>query len=455
MTGRPFPSDLFAGSRFAVVGLGRNGHAVVKALLGMGAEVQAWDDKSPPAPDAYGTQGENSRFTAAPLDDLTGFEALILSPGIPHRLPSPHPVAVKARDAGIPILSDAEILYRAVRKAGSKARFASITGTNGKSTTTALLAHMLDKAGVPVLAGGNLGTASLALPLLPDDGVYVIEMSSYMLERLDQYHAATACLLNLTPDHLDRHGDMAGYAAAKRHVFDNMTPDDLAVIGVDDAYTRAEASTLIAEGLNVVTISVHDETIVAPVAKVLEAAPTLPGAHNLQNALVARAMAKHLGLDDRGIETGLITYPGLPHRQALVGVVDGIRFINDSKATNAEAAEKALFCYDKVIWIAGGTAKSGGIEALAPLFDRIAKAFLIGRDAPILQATLLAHGVATEISQTLDVATSAALEAARALDVPVVLLSPACASFDQFASFEARGASFIDILTRLSDSETP
>ena len=454
MTNGAFPSDLFSGSRFAVAGLGRNGRAVVTALLSMGAEVQAWDDNAPPGPDDFAGCAGTSRFVAAPLEDLTGFEALILSPGIPHYLPTPHPVAVHARAAGVPILSDAEILYRAVRKAGSHARFASITGTNGKSTTTALLAHMIEGAGLPVAAGGNLGTASLALPLLPDEGVYVIEMSSYMLERLDRYHASTACLLNLTPDHLDRHGDMAGYASAKRHVFDNMTPQDLAVIGVDDAYCRKEAQELIGRGLRVAEISVQDARAVTGVATGNNAT-TLPGAHNLQNMLVAQAMARHLGLDDDAIVRGIRTYPGLPHRQALAGVIDDIRFINDSKATNAEAAEKALLCYDRVIWIAGGMAKSGGIEALAPLFGRIAKAFLIGRDAPLLEQTLLAHGVATQNSVTLEAATQAALEAARAMDVKTVLLSPACASFDQFASFEARGASFVDILTRLSDSETP
>ncbi|WP_336945640.1 UDP-N-acetylmuramoyl-L-alanine--D-glutamate ligase [Asaia sp. HN010] len=450
MTGRAFPTDLFSGSRFAVAGLGRNGSAVVKTLLAMGAEVQAWDDKNPPEADP-----SQPRLTAAPIETLADFDALILSPGIPHLLPAPHAVAVRARAAGVPILSDAEILFQAVRRAGSKARFAAITGTNGKSTTTALLAHMLEKAGRPVAAGGNLGTASLALPLLPDDGVYVIEMSSYMLERLRSFHADTACLLNLTPDHLDRHGDMAGYAAAKRNVFDNMTRDDLAVISIDDDHCREIAQDYMAQGLSVMTLSVEDTHAVAAIASPTREAPTLPGAHNLQNAIAAAAMARHLGLDEQAIADGLRSYPGLPHRQALAGVIGGIRFINDSKATNAEAAEKALLCYDKVIWIAGGTAKSGGIETLAPLFGRIAKAFLIGRDAPVLEQTLRDHHVAVENCGTLAAATHAALAAAKALDVPVVLLSPACASFDQFASFEARGAHFVDILTRLRDSEAP
>ena len=219
-----FPPNLLAGERYAVCGLGRNGAAVVQALLGMGAEVQAWDDRNADLP-------AHPNLTLAPLNDLSGMTALILSPGIPHLLPKAHPVADLARTQGVQILSDAEILYRVVRKSGSKAAFVAVTGTNGKSTTTALIAHLFTMAGRPCVAGGNLGTASLALPLLPDDGVYVIEMSSYMLERLDRFHASAACLLNLTPDHLDRHGDMTGYAAAKAHVFDNMVSGDLPVIG--------------------------------------------------------------------------------------------------------------------------------------------------------------------------------------------------------------------------------
>lgn len=450
MTGGSFPSALFSGRRFAVCGLGRNGRAVVDALLSMGAEVLAWDDRSPPAPDP-----DRPRLIAAPLDDLGGCSALILSPGIPHDLPHPHPVAIRARAMGVSILSDAEILYRAVRESGSKARFASVTGTNGKSTTTALLAHMLGEAGVPVAAGGNLGTAALGLPLLPDNGVYVIEMSSYMLERLDRFHADTACLLNLTPDHLDRHGDMAGYAAAKRHVFDNMTPDDLAVISIDDPYCRKEAERLSSLGLRVETLCVHEGSDRERIAGFLCRSPALPGAHNLQNALAASAMARHLGLSDARIQDGLASYPGLPHRQALVAESGGVRFVNDSKATNAEAAEKALLCYDRVIWIAGGIAKSGGIDSLAPLFPRIAKAFLIGRDAEALASVLAGHGVAFECVGTLDRAVTCAADTARALGVGTVLLSPACASFDQFASFEARGERFVRQVQEMIASETP
>ena len=256
-----FPPDVFRGSRFAVLGLGRNGLAVARALLAMGAEVTVWDD----APAARAAAG------AVPLRDPCegdfAADALVLSPGIPHLLPRPHPAAARARAADVPILSDAELLFQAVRRAGSKARFAGITGTNGKSTTTALLAHILDCAGVPAAAGGNLGTAALALPLLPDDGVYVLEMSSYMLERLATLRFDAAVMLNLSPDHLDRHGDMAGYIAAKRAIFDRQESGDLAVVGVDDADSRAMAAWLRDRPAQVVTVSGQVDKPVAGNAK--------------------------------------------------------------------------------------------------------------------------------------------------------------------------------------------
>ncbi|HET8996917.1 MAG TPA: Mur ligase family protein, partial [Acetobacteraceae bacterium] len=244
-----FPSDLFAGQRFAVVGLGKNGLPAAQALAAMGAGVAAWDDSEKTRQAANGVTLRN------PAEGPFDFDALVLSPGIPHRLPQPHPVALRALQAGVPILSDAELLFQAVRRAGSRARFAGITGTNGKSTTTALLAHILADAGIPVAAGANLGPAALSLPLLPHDGVYVLEMSSYMLERLGSLRFDAAAMLNLSPDHLDRHGDMAGYAAAKRAIFDRQEPGDLAVVGVDDADSRAMAEALRAGPARLVTVS--------------------------------------------------------------------------------------------------------------------------------------------------------------------------------------------------------
>jgi UDP-N-acetylmuramoylalanine--D-glutamate ligase len=328
-----------------------------------------------------------------------------------------------------------------VRAAGSRARFAGITGTNGKSTTTALLAHILTEAGIPNAAGGNLGTAALALPLLPDDGVYVLEMSSYMLERLASLRFDVAAMLNLSPDHIDRHGDMAGYIAAKREIFARQTADDLAVIGIDDDDSVTMAAWRRGLPGRVVTVSGAGEIVAA--------GPALPGAHNAQNAAAACAMALDLGVPRERLPGALARFLGLPHRQQAIAEIDGVRFINDSKATNADAAARALGCYDRLIWIVGGQAKQGGIEALAPYFPRIAEALLIGRDAGMLAETLAAHDIPRRIVGTLDAAVPAAFEAARRRAAPVVLLSPACASFDQFAGFEARGERFAELAANL------
>jgi UDP-N-acetylmuramoylalanine--D-glutamate ligase len=447
-----FSPTTFAGQRFAVVGLGRNGLPAALALRAMGAGVVAWDDREEARAQAQAA-GVDVREPA-----MAGLTALVLSPGIPHALPAPHPLAAQALAEGVPILSDADLLYRAVRKNGSRARFAGITGTNGKSTTTALLAHIVAEAGLPVAAGGNLGTASLALPLLPDDGVYVLEMSSYMLERLANLKFDVAVMLNLSADHLDRHGDMAGYAHAKRAIFERQEAGDTAVVGLDDPWSCTLAARLRIRAGRVVTISAEAADLCAPAGVLRDAAGpiidlatarALPGAHNAQNAAAAAAAALGLGIARDAIARGIATYPGLPHRQENVGTVAGITFINDSKATNAESAARALVCYPRVVWIAGGMAKAGGIESLAPLLPRVARAFLIGRDAAILAATLAAHGVPHEDAGTLDRATEAAFAAARAGAADVVLLSPACASWDQFSGFDQRGDRFRTLVADL------
>ncbi len=436
---------LFAGKRFAVVGLGRNGLPAARTLMAMGAQVTVWDDKPQPREAATGLDVR--------VPEMPGLDALILSPGIPHLLPQPHPIAAQAIAAGVPIWSDAELLFQAVRASGGKARFAGITGTNGKSTTTALLAHILATAGIPCAAGGNLGTAALALPNLPDTGVYVLEMSSYMLERLATLRFDAAVMLNLSPDHIDRHGDMAGYAAAKRHVFDRQQVGDLAVVGVDDADSRAMADILRSGLAQVVTVSERGPADVAPkgaaltdahgVLADLAGAMALPGAHNAQNAAAAAAMALHLGASRAAVAEGIRTYPGLPHRLELVASKGAVRFVNDSKATNADSTARALVCYDRILWIAGGQAKEGGIEPLAPYFPRIAEALLIGRDAPMLAATLARHGVPHRILGTLEAATTEAWRLAKADGGElVVLLSPACASWDQFTGYDQRGDRF-------------
>jgi UDP-N-acetylmuramoylalanine--D-glutamate ligase len=447
-----FPATLFAGQRFAVVGLGRNGLPAARALRAMGSDVVAWDDSTP----ARAQAAAEGIVVAEPAMD--GLAALVLSPGIPHNLPQPHPIAARGRAAGVKILSDAELLFRAVRASGSRARFAGITGTNGKSTTTALLAHIVAAGKKPVAAGGNLGTAALALPLLPDNGVYVLEMSSYMLERLDTLRFDVAAMLNLSADHLDRHGDMAGYAAAKRAIFDRQGAHDTAVLGVDDTWSREMAASL---GRRVVTISGETAAGVSATGGIvrdsagviceLAAARALPGAHNWQNAAAAAAMALALGIDRAAIARALLSYTGLPHRQERVASIDGITFVNDSKATNADSAARALACYDRVVWIAGGIAKAGGIEPLTGYFPRVAEAFLIGRDAPVLAATLAKSGVAQRDVGTLENAVAQAWLSARTGAAPVVLLSPACASWDQFSGFDARGDRFRELVLALRE----
>jgi len=274
--------------------------------------------------------------------------------------------------------------------------------------------------------------------------VYVLEMSSYMLERLATLRFNAAIMLNLSADHLDRHGDMAGYAAAKRCVFDRQVAGDLAVVGVDDTWSRDMAAWLDRCPARVARVSGADVPLATGAA--------LPGAHNAQNAAAATAAARFFGVADGVIAAALASFPGLPHRQQHIVTVDGVGFVNDSKATNADAAERALVCYERVIWIAGGTAKEGGIESLANQFPRIARALLIGRDAPLLAATLARHGVPFDIVDTLDSAVPAAFAAARDQGVPVVLLSPACASWDQFTGYDQRGQRFAELARRLAEA---
>ncbi len=458
----PFPPGLFAGRRYAVLGLGRNGMPAARALRAMGADVCVWDDGEA----ARGAAAAEGMDVRRPEFAGEAFDALVASPGIPHALPVAHPVAAAAIAAGVAVLSDAELLFQAVRRAGSRARFAGVTGTNGKSTTTALLAHVLGAVGVPVAAGGNLGPAALALPLLPDGGVYVLEMSSYMLERLATLRFDAAALLNLSPDHLDRHGDMAGYVAAKRHVFDRREGAGLAVVGVDDPLSAelaagidgcvrisgreaadGEAECFVRDGRLVDANGVRGLR--------LRDAAALPGAHNAQNVAAAVVMATWLAADvgaratAEAIDAAVRGFGGLAHRQQRVAERGGIVYVDDSKATNADAAARALGCYGRLVWIAGGVAKAGGIEALSPWFPRVAHALLVGRDAPVLAETLAAAGVSHEVAGTLEAAVPRAARAAAALGAEVVLLSPACASFDQFPGFEARGLRFAELARAL------
>jgi UDP-N-acetylmuramoylalanine--D-glutamate ligase len=447
------PVAHFRNQDIAVLGLARSGLAAAQALQAGGAKVLAWDDNA-----ARRAAAAKAGINLVDLGqaDLTSVRALVLSPGIPHRFPKPHSVAQRARDTGLPIIGDIELLALA----RLKARFAGITGTNGKSTTTALIGHILAAAQRKVQIGGNLGMPALLLEALGSDGVYVLELSSYQLELTQSLTLDVAVLLNVTPDHLDRHGGMAGYVEAKRRIFRNQAAQQTAIIGIDDEICRGIRDTLSnARAQRIIPISAHMEAKggvyiraghliddldgKAAIILDLKDAPHLPGSHNAQNAAAGYAAARMLGVDSAACAAGIKSFPGLAHRQELIATIDGVRYVNDSKATNADAAEKALACYDDIYWITGGRAKEDGIDALAPLFPRIRRAFLIGEAAPRFAKTLDGK-VDYAIAGTLDKAVAQAREAALAGKKPgaVVLLSPACASFDQFQDFEARGEAF-------------
>jgi UDP-N-acetylmuramoylalanine--D-glutamate ligase len=442
-----------SGRPVAVLGLGKSGLVAARALAASGAEVWAWDDDAA------------KRRELATIDlyhcDWSRPSALVISPGIPHRHPKPHPVAALAEAHGCPIVGEVELLFRAQ----PRATYVGITGTNGKSTTTALIGHLLRRAGRKVEVGANLGTPALALAPLGDGGIYVLEMSSYQLELVPGARFDVAVLLNITPDHLDRHGGMAGYIAAKRRIFANQRAQDWAVVGIDDEVCRAIRAELADRKLAAVTVGREQPGAISVVGGKLAdeqgravmdlgAVATLPGAHNWQNAAAAFAAGRALGLANDAIAAGIESYPGLPHRQELVGEIAGVRFVNDSKATNADATAKALACYDTIYWILGGKPKETGLDGLEPFFPRIVRGYLIGEAADAFGRRLDAHGVAHRPCGTLDraVAAAAADAAAENRRDAVVLLSPACASFDQFANFEARGERFRALVAGLERS---
>lgn len=452
------------GAKIAVLGLGKSGLATARALKAAGADVRAWDDSE---------RARNAALAEGlPLADLNGpalngTEMLVMSPGIPHGFPKPHPIAARAKAAGLPLVCDIELLLQGQ----NAARFIGITGTNGKSTTTALIGHILAEAKRLSDIGGNLGPAALGLRALGAGGTYVLELSSYQLELIRTAAFDIAVLLNITPDHLDRHGGMAGYIAAKTHLFDLQRAQGTAVIGIDDDHCRTIAAELKRQGkLRVLPISAIAKAVGGvyvvdgklyddrdgrnQLIVDLTAAKALPGAHNWQNAAAAFAAASAAGIAPEIIAAALLSYPGLPHRQETIDIVDGVRFVNDSKATNADAAAKALICYDAVYWIAGGLAKEGGIESLEPLHSRIRHAFLIGKAAEAFARTLegkVAYSICGNLATALTRAAAMARE--EKIAGAAVLLSPACASFDQFADFEARGDSFRSLVKGMTQRE--
>jgi UDP-N-acetylmuramoylalanine--D-glutamate ligase len=438
----------------AVLGLGRSGIATARALSASGVEVWAWDDA--------GAARETAVASDMPVFDLSERDLgqasmLVLSPGIPYSHPSPHPVVVRAENSGCEVVCDIELLGRAC----PEARYIGITGTNGKSTTTALIGHLLAAAGKTCEVGGNIGVPALALPALGADGSYVLEVSSYQLELMRSLVFDIAVLLNISADHLGRHGGMQGYIAAKRRIFRGQGAADTAVVGLDDQASREVFRSLstsgtarsigisgygsVADGVFAVEGDLYDamgggqpQRIVA-----LGEALALPGHHNAQNAAAAYAVARTAGVSGTSAASAMRTFPGLAHRQELVAVVDGIAYVNDSKATNADAAARALACYESVYWIAGGRPKESGLAALDPYLERVRHAFLIGEAAPAF-AEELAGKVPLTRCGTLQNAVREATgrAAANGTAKATVLLSPACASFDQFRDFEERGETF-------------
>jgi UDP-N-acetylmuramoylalanine--D-glutamate ligase len=435
------PATAFKGARVAVFGLGGSGRATVRSLVAGGAEVVAFDD----SPESVAKAAAEGLPTGDLREqDFARFDSVVLAPGVPLTHPKPHWTVERAKAAGVEIIGDIEIFCRERRAIAPGADFVAITGTNGKSTTTALIAHVLREAGRDVQMGGNIGVAILDLQPPSADRVHVVECSSYQIDLAPTLDPSVGVMLNLSEDHLERHGTMENYAAIKERLVAGAAT---AVVGVDDPLSAEMAKRLQQRGVNVVAISEND-------AMDVSAARALRGAHNVQNASAARAVARALGVADEAIAKGLASFPGLAHRMEEILTPGRVTFINDSKATNADSAAKALASFDRVHWILGGKPKTGGIEALAPFFPRVVAAYLIGDAAEAFAKTLDAHGVPRAILGTVEQAVVEAAADAKASDEaePVVLFSPACASFDQYRNFEERGEDFRRAVLALSNS---
>ena len=453
------PITEYAGKDVAVYGLGRSGLSAAKALKAGGARVHAWDDN-----EQTRAKAEAAGIALSDINkrDWQTFAALVLSPGIPYKFPQPHRLVRMAEMTGVPVIGDMELFARAVQALPERARpkIVAITGTNGKSTTTALIGHILKQAGRDARVGGNIGTGVLDLAALHSNAIYVLEMSSYQLDLVKSLRCDVAVFMNVSPDHLDRHGGMDGYQAAKMRIFQNQTDKDVAVIGFDDVYSQSIAIGLSARGPQKVVQISSTYTLGKGISAVdgrlydnqsgkaefvgkLDECPALIGRHNYQNAAAAYAACRALGLDPATIMAGLRSFPGLAHRMEAVGEIDGIGFINDSRATNAQAAEQALRSFKNIYWIAGGVPKAEGIAPLASLFPNVTKAYLIGQAEDVFAATLNGK-VPAQVCGALERAVDAAFRDAKAAGEPgaVILLSPACASQDQFRDYEHRGDVF-------------
>jgi UDP-N-acetylmuramoylalanine--D-glutamate ligase len=423
-------SHIFADKKYAVLGLARSGVATVESLAASGAHIMAWDERE----GARNALAKEIRIADPMANALYGFNGVVVSPGVPLNT---HPIAKRAAEANVPVIGDIE-LFAQMRPTLPPHKVVGITGTNGKSTTTALIHHILQCAGIPTAMGGNIGLPILAQdPLTPNDkgvGVYVLELSSYQIDLTGSLDCDVSVLLNVTPDHLDRYDGIDDYAASKARLFAMQSPDHVAVIATDDDYTRAIAGQIEGEHILVSMKDVKDQS----------RWPSLQGPHNAQNAAVAIAVAQTLGVDEDDIERGLATYPGLPHRMERVAEKGGVLFVNDSKATNPASTAPALAAYPpdpqkRVHWILGGLAKSDDLDACEPYFGHVRAAYTIGEAGPMF-ARLLAGSIPVNECGIMERAVDAAARAARPGEV--VLLSPASASFDQFKDYEARGEAF-------------
>jgi UDP-N-acetylmuramoylalanine--D-glutamate ligase len=462
------PVKGYEGKRVAVLGLGRSGLATARALQAGGAEPLCWDDN----PEAR-ARAEGEGFTCQNFEKQGAFDeiaALIVSPGIPHLYPEPNPVVAAALAAGIPLDNDIGLFFRSFATPewdnfDTAPRVVAVTGSNGKSTTAALIHHVLDAAGHNTQLAGNIGRGVLDLDPAANGDVVVLELSSYQIELARALTPDIAVFTNLSPDHLDRHGGMGGYFAAKRRLFAEGGPDR-AVIGVDEREGQFLANQL-SMGLSddrVIPISVHRK-LTGPGWQVfvkkgflseyrkgrqagsidLRPIKGLPGTHNHQNAAAAYAVCRSLGLAPRVIESGFASFAGLPHRSQVVSEIDGVTYVNDSKATNVDAAKMALGAFRRIRWICGGLEKEGGLGDLPDHAGEVVKAYVIGREAAGFAMQL--KGVDAEICTTM--ATAVARAAAEAQPGETVLLAPAAASFDQYDSFERRGEDFIRLVNEL------
>lgn len=459
------PVTSFADKTVAVFGLGGSGLASCRALKAGGANVIASDDSTDRLAEAT-----RAGFITADLRKVSWehFAALLLTPGAPLTHPTPHWTVMAAKAAGVPVIGDIELFCMERRKIAPGSPFIAITGTNGKSTTTALVAHILRSAGRDVQMGGNIGTAILSLEPPAADRFHVVECSSYQIDLAPTLDPSIGILINLSPDHIDRHGTMENYAAVKERL---IAQSQIGLVGVDDEYsfaiggrwadrekpivipvsaTRQMQWGYFARGQQIVSKANHKPMEEAEILGDLAGVGSLRGQHNAQNAAFACGAAWHCGLTPDEIAHGLRTFPGLAHRMEQVARQVDVLFVNDSKGTNADAAARALSSFDNIFWIAGGKPKEGGIAGLSEFFPRIKKAYLIGEAAQEFASTL-GDTVTHEISQTLDraVADAARDASASGLSQPVVLLSPACASFDQYRNFEIRGDRFRELVLAL------